>query len=110
MRIDGPPVLPADWSALAPEEHPGETGTSMWRTIESGAVRTRIVEFSAGFRQDHWCPRGHILLVLDGDLTLELRDGACVPLAPGSGFMLGDDEAHPHIARSERGARVFIVD
>jgi quercetin dioxygenase-like cupin family protein len=110
MRIDAPPLLPAHWSALAPEEHPGDSGTSHWRTLESGAVRTRLVDYAAGFRADHWCPRGHVLFVLEGEISVGLRDGRIFHLGPGSGFILPDDDANPHSATSDRGARVFIVD
>lgn len=110
MKIEGVPHLPADWSASTPEEHPGDAGTSRWQTIESGGVRTRLVEYSAGFRADHWCPRGHVLLVLEGALSVSLLDGRKFRLGPGSGFILPDDEANPHAATSEEGARVFIVD
>ncbi len=70
----------------------------------------RIVEYSIGFRSDHWCPRGHVLLVLEGELTIRLRDGREFVLASGSSFQAGDDEVNPHLAYTDKGAKVFIVD
>ena len=110
MKIESAPLLPARWSAVEPEEHSGESGTSLSRTLESGTVRTRVVEYSAGFRSDHWCPRGHVLYVLEGTLEVALRDGRSYPLGPGAGFILPDDDTNPHAASSVGGARVFIVD
>ena len=34
---------------------------AMWRTLEIGDIRVRIVEYSPGYLADHWCDRGHIL-------------------------------------------------
>jgi hypothetical protein len=110
VKLEGQAVLPARWSALLPEEHPGDSGTALWRTLEMGQVRARVVDYSAGFRADHWCERGHVMLVLEGSLTLALADGRQFELERGEGFLLPDDESNPHAARSESGARVFIVD
>lgn len=110
MKIEALPFAVTDWDAVPAVEHPGETGTSRWRTVERGGLRVRLVEYSAGFRSDHWCARGHVLLVLDGELIVRLRDGRELVLRPGMGFEAGDDEANPHLALSGPGARVFIVD
>jgi quercetin dioxygenase-like cupin family protein len=99
-----------DWNRLPADKHPGETGMSVWRMCQAGEVRTRIVLYSPGFRSDHWCPRGHILLVLEGELTVELKDGRSFTLMPGGGFIAGDDPDNPHLAHTGPGAKVFIVD
>jgi hypothetical protein len=110
VRISGVPLATTDWAAVAPTEHRGATGTSQWRTVEAGDLRVRRVTYSAGFRADHWCARGHVLLVLEGELTIILRSGRTVRLGPGMGFQVGEDEANPHLAQSDGGAEVFIVD
>jgi len=110
VKIDGVPFTAADWMGLPAVEHKGETGTSFWRTFEAGDVRSRIVEYSSGYRADHWCARGHVLIVVEGELSVALRDGTVHRLAAGMGFLASDDEGNPHLAWSEKGARVFIVD
>jgi hypothetical protein len=110
MKIEGLSCETVDWDKVPSAEHRGETGTSFWRTIERGAIRLRVVDYSAGFKADHWCPRGHILLVLDGTLMVDLRDGRSLRLEAGSGFHAGDDPANPHLVSSGPGARVYIVD
>lgn len=110
MQIAGVPFTTTDWAAIPSTEHPGATGTSRWRTVETGALRVRRVSYSPGYRADHWCARGHVLLVLEGEITVALRDGTTLRLGPGMGFQAGDDEANPHRAESEAGAEVFIVD
>jgi quercetin dioxygenase-like cupin family protein len=110
MKINNIPFQVTDWSKITPEEYKGKTGTSFWRTFEEGNVRVRMVEYSAGFYADHWCPRGHVLLVLDGEVVVKLQDGTEHRLIRGMSFQAGDDDRNPHLAYSETGAKVFIVD
>jgi hypothetical protein len=46
MRIENVPFGVTDWSAVPKTEHPGETGAAYWRTVETGNIRVRIVEYS----------------------------------------------------------------
>jgi quercetin dioxygenase-like cupin family protein len=110
MKIADVPFTVTDFQSIAPVEHEGETGTSFWRVFESGNVRARVVDYSAGYRSDHWCPRGHVFYVLEGEFGVVLKDGRNFRLGPGMSFAAGDDEANPHLGYSEKGARVFIVD
>jgi quercetin dioxygenase-like cupin family protein len=110
MKITGVPFSVTDWDKVPAVEYRGETGTSTWRAVETGNLRLRIVDYSPGFKSDHWCARGHVLYVLSGELGLKLRDGRDFLLAAGASFQVEDDEANPHLAWTDRGARVFIVD
>jgi quercetin dioxygenase-like cupin family protein len=69
-----------------------------------------MVEYSPGFRSDHWCARGHVLLVLEGELIIELKDGQIFHMPPGTSFQAADDDVNPHLAFTDKGAKVFIVD
>lgn len=62
----------------------GDSETATWRTRQFGAVRVRMVEYSPGYMADHWCSRGHILLVLEGTLTTELANGEIVTIKAGT--------------------------
>jgi hypothetical protein len=110
MTISRHPFTVTDWSALESVEHKGETGTSVWRTVQAGPLRVRVVEYSAGYRSDHWCPKGHVFLVLEGEFGIALKDGRSFLLGPGMSFAAGDDEANPHLGYSGNGAKAFIVD
>jgi quercetin dioxygenase-like cupin family protein len=103
------PFGTTDWSAVPASEHPGERGTARWRTRQFGAMRVRMVEYSPGYRADHWCRKGHILLVLEGELVTELEDGRTFRLGPGTSYQVADG-AEPHRSRTDTGARLFIVD
>ncbi len=110
MKIQDVPFSVTDWSKIAPTEHKGETGTSFWRTFEVGNIRVRMIEYSPGYKADHWCGRGHVLLVLEGELMCELKDGREFKLDSGMSFQVEDDDPNPHLAYTEKGAKVFIVD
>ena|SRR5579871_4082499 len=109
MRIEGCPFQTVDWSKIEPTLHPGESGTATWRTQEVGNVRARVVEYSPGYSADHWCERGHVLLVLEGELVTVLRDGREVTLRAGESYLVADG-AMAHRSRTATGARLFIVD
>jgi len=110
MKIEAAPFGIVDWSQSEPVEHKGLTGTSYWRTSESGNVRLRMVEYSAGFGSDHWCDRGHVLLVMSGELHIELKDGRKIAMTPGLSFCVSDDAQNPHYVSTEKETMVFIVD
>jgi hypothetical protein len=109
MRLADIPFGVCDWSSVEPSEHAGERGTALWRTREFGSVRVRMVEYSPGYRADHWCSKGHILLCLDGELHTELADGRRFVLKPGMSYQVADG-AEPHRSSAPAGAKLFIVD
>jgi len=53
--------------------------------------------------------KGHVLLVLEGELTTELKDGTSVVLTAGMSYHVADD-AMPHRSTTAGGATLFIVD
>ena len=109
MKLAGIPFQSIDWSQIAPTSHPGAPGVATWRTVEIGNVRVRKVEYSAGYVADHWCERGHVLLVLDGELVTELSDGRRTALGAGDTYVVADGDG-AHRSSSPAGARLFIVD
>jgi len=109
MKLADIPFQTIDWAAIAPTVHAGETGRATWRTVELGNIRVRIVDYSAGYRADHWCERGHVVYVLDGELATELRDGRSFVLRAGDSYVVADGDG-AHRSRSAAGARLLIVD
>lgn len=109
MKIENVPFATTDWETIPETVHPGETGTAHWRTLEQGNIRVRMVRYSAGYLADHWCDRGHVLLVLEGELTTELKDGSLHVMKPGVSYQVASNTA-PHRSRTETGATLFIVD
>jgi hypothetical protein len=110
MKLPEHPFTITDWSAVPATRHEGETGHALWRTVMMGEARIRIVEYSPGYLADHWCDRGHVLLVLEGELTSELKDGREFVMKPGVSYHVSDFGDAPHRSRTAQGAKLFIVD
>lgn len=111
MSVAGLPesFTAVDWAAVDATRHPGETGVAWWRTVQAGEVRLRRVRYTPGYRADHWCARGHVLFVLSGALTSELRDGTVVELVSGHSYHVADD-ASEHRSSTVIGAELLIID
>jgi hypothetical protein len=110
MKIPALPFTVIDWSKHPATTHPGETGEAIWRTLNIGDLRVRMVEYSAGYLADHWCDRGHVLYVLEGELNTELRDGRTFELTPGMSYQVSDHGDAAHRSSTRSGAKLFIVD
>jgi hypothetical protein len=109
MKIQDVPFNTVDWNKIEATKHPGVTGEAYWRTFEMGNIRVRMVEYTPGYLANHWCSKGHVLLVLEGELVTELSDGRKFTLTPGVSYQVAD-EANPHRSYTEKGAKLFIVD
>jgi quercetin dioxygenase-like cupin family protein len=109
MRIEGVPFSTIEWDKIALTEHAGETGKAIWRTVEQGNLRVRKVEYTAGYKANHWCSRGHVLHVMWGELKTELQDGRAFTLRAGDTYIVADG-AEPHRSQTAGGAKLFIVD
>ena len=110
MKLPATKFTTTDWSTLPVTTHPGETGTALWRTLDIGATRIRLVEYSPGYLADHWCDRGHILFVVAGSLDTELRDGRRFTLTAGMSYQVSDFGDSAHRSSTGDGATLFIVD
>lgn len=110
MKIPALPFTVTDWSAVEPTRHAGETGEASWRTLNIGDIRVRQVRYTPGYLADHWCDRGHILYVLEGELETELKDGRRFTLKPGQSYQVSDFGDAPHRSSTRTGATLFIVD
>jgi hypothetical protein len=109
VDLTGIPFGVTDWHEVAPSTHPGETGVAVWRTRHFGSLRVRMVEYSANYRADHWCEKGHILLCVAGELRTELVDGRVFELRTGMSYQVAD-RTDAHRSSTSSGATLFIVD
>ncbi|MCO4857264.1 DHCW motif cupin fold protein [Herbaspirillum sp. WGmk3] len=109
MQIANIPFGITEWEDVEKTEHKGEQGVAWWRTRQFGAIRVRMVEYSAGYLADHWCRKGHILLCLAGELESQLADGRTFLLTPGISYQVADN-AEAHRSYTASGATLFIVD
>lgn len=109
MKIENVPFQALDWATVTPVARSGLTGSAVWRTVETGNLRVRIVEYSPGYESDHWCRRGHVVHCLSGELTTELDDGRIFTIKAGQTYQVADDD-DAHRSRTASGATLFIVD
>jgi quercetin dioxygenase-like cupin family protein len=109
MKMADIPFGTTEWNTVPATRHEGDRGFALWRTRQFGPIRVRMVEYSPGYIANHWCSKGHVLLVLEGELTTELEDGRVFTLKPGTSYQVADG-AEPHRSRTASGARLFIVD
>ena len=110
MKIPDLPFTVVEWSDITADHHLGEVGEAIWRTFKIGDLRVRVVEYSQGYLADHWCDRGHILFVIEGEIISELRDGRKFTLKAGMSYQVSDFGDSAHRSYTSTGARLFIVD
>jgi len=103
------PFQTIDWTLIPKIEHPGESGTAFWQTVQFSGIRVRIVEYSKGYLADHWCQKGHILHCLEGEFVSELQTGEKFILTKGMTYVV-TDELSSHRSSTEHGVKVMIID
>jgi hypothetical protein len=109
MELKNIPFEVFDLENIPPEEHAGVTGKALWKTVQRGNVRMRIVEYTPGYLADHWCEKGHAVYVLEGTFVSELKDGRKDTLTQGMCFLVADN-VDAHRAYTENGVKLLIVD
>ena len=109
MEIKNIPFETFDLQNTDPEEHSGITGKAFWKTVKKGNVRIRIVEYTPGYRADHWCEKGHAVYVLEGEFETELKDGRKFKLSKGMCYLVADN-TDAHMSCTENGVKLLIVD
>ena len=98
-----------NWDKIPSEKISSTTGFAEIKKQTVGQIQVRLVQYSKNFFADHWCEKGHILFIVDGDFSLEHSDKSVIKLTKGMSYFVGDDSMS-HRASSEEGAKVFIVD
>ena len=84
------PFQTIDWSHVPRTEHKGETGLAYWQTMQFAGLRLRYVEYSANYKADHWCEKGHIVYCLQGEVVNELNNGTRSTLKKGMSYIVSD--------------------
>jgi quercetin dioxygenase-like cupin family protein len=109
LNISKFPFQTLDWSSIPKEEHKGETGMAYWQTAFMNDIRVRKVEYTAGYKADHWCSKGHIILCMEGEIETELDNGRVEKLNAGMTYFVGDN-CEAHRTSTKKGCKLFIVD
>lgn len=103
------PFQVIDWSTVPKTEHKGECGVAYWQTVQFEGLRVRVVEYSKGYKADHWCEKGHIVYCLEGEVVNERQGDADSVLKPGMSYIVSD-ELSSHRSVTEGGVKLLIID
>ena len=103
------PFQTIDWTSIEKIEYKGETGVASWQTVQFDGLRVRLVEYSNGYKADHWCQKGHIVFCLDGEFISELSTGEEIILTKGQTYIVSD-ELSSHRSVSINGVKLLIID
>ena len=109
MNIESFSFRTLDWSSVPREEHKGERGIAYWQTQMVNNIRVRRVEYSPGYKADHWCSKGHVLFCMEGTMNTELADGRIMQLSRDMCYFVGDNN-EAHRSFTDTGCQLFIVD
>ena len=103
------PFHTIDWNSIEVTEHPGDTGTAYWQTLQYEGLRIRMVEYSSNYSANHWCQKGHIVYCLEGIFVSELQSGEKFTLRKGDMYVVSDDMSS-HRSTSADGVKLLIID
>ncbi|MDX9772675.1 MAG: DHCW motif cupin fold protein [Bacteroidales bacterium] len=103
------PFQVIDWNAIPVTQHPGDSGTAFWQTLQLQGLRIRIVEYSKGYLADHWCRKGHIVHCLEGEFVSESEDGNDFRLTEGMTYVVSDNLSS-HRSKTTTGVKLLIID
>lgn len=98
-----------DWTTIPVTEHEGETGYATWQTVQYPGLRIRLVAYSKGYFANHWCTKGHIVHVLEGEFVSELQTGEKFKLTKGMTYVVSD-ELSSHRSITKHGVKLMIID
>jgi mannose-6-phosphate isomerase class I len=109
LKIESHAFETIDWSVVPAEEHKGDTGLATWKVKKLNDIRVRRVEYSPGYKANHWCSKGHVLFCMEGEMDTELEDGRIFTLKKGMSYFVGDTN-EPHRSSTIHGCKLIIVD
>ena len=104
------PFQTTNWENIPTTEHKGETGTATQRTLQYDKIRVRMIEYSPGYKADHWCSAGHIIFCVEGEFTSHMKNKSKYQLKKGMSYQTSDDTQNPHLSTTEMGCKLFVVD
>ena len=81
-----------------------------FKAVERDGKRIRLVEFTREFVEADWCRKGHIGVLLSGELEIDFS-GRVLRYEPGDGLYIPPREEGKHKARAlSESAVLFLVE
>ena len=64
-----------------------------FKAYQQGGKKLRLVEFTREFVEPDWCTKGHIGLILEGQMEIDF-DGNVITFGPGDGVFILAGQKH----------------
>lgn len=85
------------------------TGIGSWqKEVKLGSKKLRVLRLDAKFKEESWCEKGHLGVVIEGELTLELED-SLVAYSKGDCVTIPEGPNHKHKAKIAVDGFVEII-
>ena len=78
------------------------------KIVSNGIIKMRLLRFNDNFVEEHWCVKGHIGYVLDGEMTIDFN-GKKEAYKRGDGLWIEAGEANKHKASIAKGLFVEMI-
>jgi len=81
-----------------------------FKSFSRDGKKLRIAEFTSEFVEPHWCEKGHVGIVLSGELEIDFK-GKVVRYPEGTAIFIPAGAAHGHKGRAVTPiVRLFLVE
>ena len=81
-----------------------------FKVFSDGKKQMRLLEFTSEFVEPHWCEKGHVGFVLNGELEINF-DGKIVNYTQGAGIFIPAGDHTKHKARAiTPSVQLFLVE
>jgi quercetin dioxygenase-like cupin family protein len=94
------------------ESMPWQAGPAgvRFKVFRKAGKQLRLLEFTADFVEPAWCEKGHVGIVLAGELEVDFQ-GRVVTYPTGAGIWIPAGNANAHKARAITSTvRLFLVE
>ena len=78
------------------------------KLYSDGNKRMRLVRFNEDFIEEDWCLKGHVGLVLDGEMTIDFN-GTTQAYKKGDGLWIREGRSSKHKVVMEKGKYVELI-
>jgi quercetin dioxygenase-like cupin family protein len=72
---------------------------SRFKAFRDGTKQLRLIEFTSEFVEPEWCEKGHVGIILEGELEIDFM-GQLVRYPEGSGIFILSGTSSAHKARA----------
>ena len=78
------------------------------KTLRKKDQQVRLLEFSDELNEEDWCLKGHIVYVVEGELSIHFKNKKVV-YSKGDGLWIMPGEKYAHKPIVEKGGKALLV-